>query len=494
VNLSRLIDGIDVIERLNWRDVEINGLKDDSRSIGKDDLFIAVTGASADGHDFALEAVEAGAAALVVEKPVESDVPVVLVKNTSMASALLARRFYGDPSSKVLLVGITGTNGKTSTAFMLRSILHLCAGPAGIIGTVGFGSGGNLQEATHTTPSSLDLNRILAGFVEKGCRSVVMEVSSHAAQQGRIAGLEFDVGIFTNISRDHMDYHETMEHYIEAKEKLVRTLREPGRSKPEGVLVYNIDDPLVRGVGDRFEGRKISFGISDDADFVCRNLIADLSGTRFSIYSDAISLEINMDLLGRFSAWNAIGAAAAAFASGADKECIKKGLETLEEIPGRFHVVPTKTGPTVVVDYAHTPDALEKLLLFCRELSPRRLITVFGCGGDRDRGKRPIMGKVAVDNSDMVYITSDNPRSEDPDAIIRDIIEGTSGSGVPLEAVSDRGEAIRLAVGAAAAGDIVVLAGKGHEDYQVLATGKIHFSDLEEAGKALAQMEVRHQG
>ncbi len=486
MRLEELFEGMDVESRLKWRDVEIKGISTDSRTISEGELFVAVRGHLADGHDYIEQAVNAGAAALVVENPVEADIPVAVVGNTSAAEASLARVFYGDPSSKVLLVGITGTNGKTSTAFLLRSILQRSHGPTGIIGTVGFGKGEKLAALANTTPSSSDLSRMIAAFADEGCGAVVMEVSSHAAAQGRTAGLEFDIGVFTNISRDHLDYHGNLENYIGAKEIFVSSLAAPGRTKKPGTLVYNADDPKVAEVAGRFDGPKVSFGFSDEASFGCGDLEADLTGTRFRITAPGMDLPVEMRLLGGFTALNAVGAAAAARTAGASPEDIGAGLSGIGEIPGRFHLVRSEGGPVVIVDYAHTPDALEKLLLFCRELSPARLVTVFGAGGDRDRGKRPLMGKAAAKLSDMVYVTSDNPRTEDPDVIIRDILEGMSGFDTPIEVVPDRGEAIRAAIASAAGGDMVVLAGKGHEDYQVLAGGRIHFSDVEEAEKALA--------
>jgi UDP-N-acetylmuramoyl-L-alanyl-D-glutamate--2,6-diaminopimelate ligase len=486
VRFSDLLRDIDVKSRHQWSDVEINGISTDSRSIKEGELFVAVRGHEADGHDYTGQAENAGAAALVVENPVEADIPVVVVDNCSAAESSLARVYFEDPSSKVMLIGVTGTNGKTSTAFILQSILQRSHGPTGIIGTVGFGAGGDLSAATNTTPSSSELNRIIASFVDRGCRTVVMEVSSHAAAQGRTGSLEFDIGVFTNISRDHMDYHGNLDNYIEAKEKFVRSLSAPGRTKEQGTLLYNIDDGNVAKVGERFTGPKISFGTSEEAEFRCVDLAADLSGTSFRISASGFDLPVKLQLLGRFSALNALGAAAAAHVAGAGREAIEEGLSSIDEIPGRFHMVRSDGGPTVIVDYAHTPDALEKLLQFCRELSPSRLVTVFGAGGDRDTGKRPMMGKAAAELSDMVYVTSDNPRSEDPDTIIRDILEGMSESDTALEVISDRGEAIRRAIGSAVEGDMVVLAGKGHEDYQVLAHGSIHFSDIEEAEKALA--------
>ncbi|MDD3642453.1 MAG: UDP-N-acetylmuramoyl-L-alanyl-D-glutamate--2,6-diaminopimelate ligase, partial [Candidatus Krumholzibacteria bacterium] len=494
MRLSRLVEPLQGAARIGWRDVEIQGLATDSREVRGGDLFIALRGARADGHEHVGQALRAGAAALVVEKPVEADVPVVVVDSSSTTEALLARIFYGDPSSRLVLVGITGTNGKTSTAFMLRSILERSHGPAGIIGTVGFGAGDQWRRATHTTPTAAELNRILAGFVERGCRSAVMEVSSHAASQGRIAGLEFDAGVFTNISRDHMDYHGTVEAYTEAKEIFVRSLAAPGRRKPPGTLAYNIDDPRVAEVAGRYAGPAVAFGASEGADVRCAALAADLAGTRMTIEGPGWSVPVRMAVLGRFSAWNALGAAASAAAVGAPPALIGEGLEAVSAIPGRFQLIPARSGPTVIVDYAHTPDALEKLLSFCRELVRGRLITVFGAGGDRDRGKRPMMGRVAVERSDLVFVTSDNPRSEDPDAIVRDIVEGTAGSGTPLEIVVDRAEAIRLAITAAGPEDLVVIAGKGHEDYQILAGGTVPFSDAVEARRALAALEVYDQG
>lgn len=493
MKLSRLLEGLPSVERINWRDVEISGLAIDSRSVAAGDLFIAVGGHSADGHSFTPQAVAAGAAALVVEKPVEADVPVIVVESSSTAVALLARIFFSDPSANLVLCGITGTNGKTSTAFILRAILAQALGPAGIIGTVGYGAGDELRESAHTTPSAIELNAILALFVRQGCRGAVMEVSSHAAAQGRIGGLEFDVGVFTNVTRDHLDYHGSFEDYVAAKESFVTTLCAADRKKKPGTLVCNIDDPSVAAVGARFPGRVVYFGRAAGAQIRCLDLRADLTGTSLRIAGPGWEIPVSLALLGSFSAWNALAAAAAAWAVGIGPRDIRAGLEAVRAIPGRFQLVAAPGAPTVIVDYAHTPDALEKLLLFCRELGAGRLVTVFGCGGDRDRGKRPIMGRIAAELSDLVYVTSDNPRSEDPDAIIRDILVGTAGCGTPLEAVPDRREAIHRAVAAARPGDLVVIAGKGHEECQIHAEGITPFSDAREARSALAGMEDCNQ-
>lgn len=470
---------------LNFLDVEPSGISTDSRSIREGELFVAVRGYSADGHEYVTQAIDSGACALVVDRPASSSLPEIVVENTAIAAALLAKKFFGDPASKLLLVGITGTNGKTSTSFLVRSILERALGPAGIIGTVGFGAAGELMAATHTTPASVDLYRILSDFLAKGCRAVVMEVSSHAADQGRITGLEFDVGVFTNITRDHLDYHGTFENYVRAKEMFATTLLEGGRRKGPGRLVYNLDDPVLGKIGDRFDGDKITFGLGPAAAVRGERLRADLEGTQFDLGIGDGGIAVDLKLRGRFSVYNALAAASAAHSLGIGLDEIKEGLERIQSIPGRFEVVSSGRGPTVVVDYAHTPDALDNLLRFCRELSAGRVLTVFGCGGDRDRGKRPLMGRIAVELSDAVYVTNDNPRSENPDDIIDEILQGTKGSKTSVRVIEDRREAIGKAVRDANADDLVVLAGKGHENVQIVGENRIPFSDVEEAEKAL---------
>ncbi len=487
------MEEIEITGKLGYREAEITGISTDSRFLEKGTLFVAVKGCSLDGHDYIDKAVEAGASAVVAERPVQVPVPVLLVEDTSLAVAFLARKLYNNPASGMFLAGITGTNGKTSTAFLLRSILEVFMGRAGIIGTVGFGSSDSITATDHTSPAAPELFRILAGFASDGCKSAVMEVSSHGAVQGRINGLEFEVGVFTNITRDHLDYHGTLEDYIAAKEILASNLISAGREKSGGTLVYNIDDNQVNGIGKRFTGRKISFGFQKNAMVRAESLLADLEGTRFTLVTDQGSIGIDLKLLGKFSAYNALAAAGAALAAGANLDHIKTGLEKVEKVPGRFQVIRSENGVIVVVDYAHTPDALENMLGFCRELGAKRLVTVFGCGGDRDRGKRSMMGKIAVDLSDKVYITSDNPRTEDPDAIIDDILAGIIHSDTDVSVIADRAEAMREAVTSSVKGDLVVIAGKGHEDYQVLKTGKIHFSDIEEVEKAFRRMEAGYQ-
>jgi UDP-N-acetylmuramoyl-L-alanyl-D-glutamate--2,6-diaminopimelate ligase len=494
LKLSYLVEEIDIAKRLAFRDVDVTGIATDSRSLKAGDCFVAIKGHAADGHAFVEEAARKGASALVVEHAIEGAIPAIVVRDSSLAAALMAKRFFGDPASRLRLAGITGTNGKTSSAFLLRSIMNIAHGPCGIIGTIGYGDSNELASARNTTPGAVDLYRVMDGFLKRGCRSAVMEVSSHAAEQGRIAGLEFDVGAFTNVTRDHLDYHVTVERYVEAKESFVRTLVESGRKKRPGTFVYNIDDPEVARVAKRFAGPSLSFGLSSSSDVRAEGVKANLKGTRFDLVIGSGRERLDLKLLGTISVYNALTAAACAHALGVDAGRIKAGLENVAQVPGRFQVVSIGRGPAVVVDYAHTPDALEKLLIFCRELGPRTIVTVFGCGGDRDKGKRPMMGGIAARLSNIVFITDDNPRTENPDLIVKEILEGVGASAVPIHVVRDRRSAIRAAIGAAREGDLVVIAGKGHENEQICRDGRVPFNDALEAEEALRGREVDHQG
>jgi len=492
--LSELVSVLSLKKETGFDDREISSVATDSRLAGDGSLFIAVKGERNDGHDFASNAVKAGAAAIVAERSLEVKVPVFMVEDSSRAAGRLASEFYGNPSEDMIMVGITGTNGKTSTAFLLRSILGLSIGKTGIIGTVGYGAGDRIESCERTTPGPVELNRNLAYLKKEDCSAVVMEVSSHGTAQGRTSGIEFDAGVFTNISRDHLDYHRTFDNYLEAKKIFVRSLSAAGRVKGSGILLYNIDDPVVRRVGEEFKGPRLSFGLNCEADVRAGNVRADLAGTRFTLHIKEESLEVRLGLLGSFSVYNALAAAAAACSLDIEAGRIAEGLGKVRAVPGRFQVVSGDTGqgPAVVIDYAHTPDALKNILEFCGELGAGRVITVFGCGGDRDRGKRPIMGGIAFEMSDLVYVTSDNPRTESPLSIIEEIIEGLK-TDHRVKVIADRREAIREAVIGAEETDLVLIAGKGHEEYQIIGTEKIRFSDAEEALTALEMREAGHR-
>ena len=491
--LSELLENIDLLDDSEFADVDISGISTDSRNIERGDLFVAVKGEEYDGHDYINNAIGSGALAIVAESRIDTSVPLVIVRNTMSIVGSLAGKFYRDPAQEMFVVGITGTNGKTSSAFLLKSILEESLGMTGIIGTVGYGIGENIFSSQRTTPGVVDLYGKLAAFRDEGCKAVVMEVSSHGAVQGRISGIEFDVGIFTNISRDHLDYHETFECYLDAKRIFISTLTAKDRKKEKGKLIFNMDDSVVREVGENFEGEKLSFGIQNKADIYARNIKTDIKGTSFELVANDESIDIELNLLGTFSIYNALSAAAASYALDREMNDIKKGLAKMQSVPGRFQVVPSGKGPTVVVDYAHTPDALENVLGFCRNLDSRRLITVFGCGGDRDRGKRPIMGAIASRFSDSLYVTNDNPRTEDPQKILDEILAGVDTAECYVEVVADRRDAIRKAIMGAEKNDLVLIAGKGHEEVQIIGQKKIQFSDVREAASALKLREVGYQ-
>jgi len=449
---------------------------------------VALKGMKTDGHDYVHEAAEKGAAACVNERPTPGlAVPAIVVEDTAKALALLAAAYHGNPADDLFLCGVTGTNGKTSTVHMLRRICEVSGwGKTGIVGTVGHGAGDDLEPALHTTPDAVKLHSLFKKMKDEGCRGVVMEVSSHAVRQQRTWGLEFEVGIITNVTRDHLDYHPSIEDYVAAKREFCFSLVSAGRKKPEGTLIYFSGDPSARRIGEEFPGRKIPVGLDEGAEVRARSIEADLSGTRFDLVLGPDVLPVKLRVLGSFSVPNALLAAAAAKAIGIDAEGIKAGLEALASVPGRFEALGGGEKPVVIVDYSHTPDSIERVLKFCRELGPKRLITVFGCGGDRDRGKRAIMGGIVQEHSDVSFVTSDNPRTEDPRLIIEDILEGMDRSAGGIVVIEDRREAIKQAVAGARKGDMVAICGKGHEDYQIIGRERIHFSDKEEAAKALA--------
>jgi len=484
--LSELLDAVEGVKLAADDDVEVCGVKSDSRAVNQGDLFVAVPGVASDGHRFIANAVDRGAVAIVSEQPVDVSVVNVVVEDSARALALLAARYFGDAATHLRLFGVTGTNGKTSTAHLFRAIVnHSEVGPIGILGTIGHGIGSELEVAVHTTPHQLTLHHLLKKMKYGNSNGVVMEVSSHAVRQQRTWGLDFEIGMLTNITRDHLDYHSSFEDYIEAKSEFVNSLVSDSRMKPPGTLVYSIDNEHSRAIGEAFPGSKISVSIVEEADVYAHSIRATLDGTRFMLRAGTTDTRIDLRLLGEFSAANATMAAAAAHAIGIAPEVIKVGLESVSRVPGRFDALGGHGKPVVVVDYSHTPDSLERTLDFCQKLRPNRLISVFGCGGDRDRGKRPIMGEIAQRLSDITYVTSDNPRTEDRDAIIEDILEGMNRDAEGVRVEADRRNAIIAAVHEARMGDLVAVCGKGHEDYQIIGTTKQRFDDREEAEAAL---------
>jgi UDP-N-acetylmuramoyl-L-alanyl-D-glutamate--2,6-diaminopimelate ligase len=455
-------------------EVEISDLAYSSQSVTPGALFFCVPGFRSDGHDFAPDAVERGAAALVSQRPLELGVPDLVVDDVRAAMGPAAARFYGEPTAELDVVGITGTNGKTTTAFLVRHLLEAAGLQTGLLGTVKRVVGGVEEEVERTTPEAIDLQHTFRRMVDGGDRAAAMEVSSHALELGRVAGIRFAVRVFTNLTQDHLDFHETMDAYFAAKRKL---FEEPG------VSVVNVDDEYGRRIVDEFPGA-LTFGIEHAADYRARDIEYDFTGSRFVLDTPDDTIEVRSPLPGLFNVLNVVGAIAAARCLGADLI----DLDGFGRVPGRFEPVDEGQDFGVLVDYAHTPDSLENVLRAARELTEGRLHVVFGAGGDRDRGKRPLMGDAARRLADRVLVTSDNPRSEEPEAIIDAIMEG---AGAEAEREVDRRRAIARAIHEARRGDVVVIAGKGHEQGQEFENGrKEPFDDVTVAREALRAREA----
>jgi UDP-N-acetylmuramoyl-L-alanyl-D-glutamate--2,6-diaminopimelate ligase len=453
--------------------VRVAELAYDSRKVEPGTLFFCVVGEKVDGHEFGVRAVEEGAAALVVERELtELAVPQVVVEDSRAAMAPLAARFWGDPTARLRMVGVTGTNGKTTTAFLVHEILKAACFPCGLLGTVKQIVGGVEKEVVRTTPEAIELQKTFRAMLEGGDEACAMEVSSHAMTLHRADAIHFEVAIFTNLTQDHLDFHADMEDYFLAKRKLFE-------AGPKTAIV-NVDDPYGRRLAEEFDCATFS-AEGAEADYSARDVSFDAGGARFGVGD----VDLRTALPGHFNVANALGAFAAAEAMGVGPEIAAAGLARASRVPGRFEPVDEGQGFTVLVDYAHTPDSLENVLRAARRLSVGKVISVFGAGGDRDRDKRPKMGRAGAELSDLTVITSDNPRSEDPEAIVAEVAAGAEGAS-ELEVVVDRRAAIALALGRAEPGDTVVIAGKGHEQGQEFEDGrKIPFDDREVAREEL---------
>jgi UDP-N-acetylmuramoyl-L-alanyl-D-glutamate--2,6-diaminopimelate ligase len=449
-------------------EVEISGLAYSSQSVTPGALFFCVPGFRSDGHDFAPDAVARGAAALVTERRLDLGVPEIVVDDVRAAMGPAAARFYGDPTAELEVIGITGTNGKTTTAYLVRHLLEAAGRQTGLLGTVKRVVGGVEEEVERTTPEAIDLQETFRRMRDAGDEAVAMEVSSHALELGRVAGIRFACRVFTNLTQDHLDFHETMEAYFAAKRRL---FDEPGLS------VVNVDDEYGRGIAAEVDA--LTFGIENDADYRARDIDFDVNGSRFTLETPDGELRIESPLAGLFNVQNVLGAIAAVRSLGVEEI----SLEGFGRVPGRFEAVDEGQDFGVLVDYAHTPDSLENVLRAARELARGRLHVVFGAGGDRDRGKRPLMGDAARRLADRVLVTSDNPRSEEPEAIIDEVMEG---AGPEAEREVDRRHAISRVIEEADPGDVVVIAGKGHEQGQEFENGrKEPFDDVTVAREAL---------
>jgi UDP-N-acetylmuramoyl-L-alanyl-D-glutamate--2,6-diaminopimelate ligase len=466
----------------------VTGVSYDSRTVKAGQVFVALRGQHADGTAFARHAVERGAAAVVSEQPAPEGVgvPWAMVEDARLALAVIAAAFYRDPSREMQVIGITGTNGKTTTAYLVASIFEAASIRCGLLGTVAYRIGDVVHEATRTTPEAPDVQALLRQMVDEGCGACAMEVSSHALSLRRVDGMTFAAGVFTNLTRDHLDFHADMDDYFRAKRRLFEMLPKHAPS------LLNLDDPRGSALIEA-GGRPITYAIGRAADITPGPLSFSLDGLTFDVRTPRGTLHVRSTLVGRPNVYNILAAVSTATALDLPFDAIERGVQALAGVPGRFEKVSGKKDEvTVVVDYAHTDDALRNLLETARPLAAGRLITVFGCGGDRDRTKRPLMGAVAGRFSDLIVVTSDNPRSEDPNRIIEEIQRGITAdtrkdAGQRLLTIADRGAAIAKAIELARSGDLVLIAGKGHEKYQVIGDRVLPFDDVAVAREALSR-------
>ena len=477
--LKDILYGVRIEEVKGNTNIAVENISFDSREINNMSLFVAIKGHSNNGHNFISFAEKNGACAIICEilpQNLKDGITYVKVSNSSESLGIISSNFYDNPSEKLKLIGITGTNGKTTCATLLYDLFRLRGFKTGLISTVNIKILHKTISSTHTTPNALKINQLLHEMVQNGCTHVFMEVSSHALDQNRVAGISFDIGVFTNISRDHMDYHPTLDHYIGSKKKLFSLL------KKRAFAIINIDDPYGEEMSRDIRAKSLFYGIRESADFLGKIIENNISG--LSIEIDGF--EMTSRLIGEFNAYNLLVVYSVAKILGEDPLTILTLISNLKAPDGRFEYIISPSNVTAIIDYAHTPDALENILKTLVNLrnGNQKILTVFGCGGDRDRGKRPLMGEISSIYSDQVFITSDNPRSENPSSIIQQIFSGVNPDKSEIVSIiEDRREAINKACKVAQSGDIVLIAGKGHEKYQIIGKEKFHFDDLEETIK-----------
>jgi UDP-N-acetylmuramoyl-L-alanyl-D-glutamate--2,6-diaminopimelate ligase len=500
VTLQELLDSLDVVKTSGDLQSEVLAITEDSRAVRPGSVFVAIQGVQQDGHRFVSQAFAQGAAAVVVEErcfhAASTDASpagsaLIHVANSRKALGLMASQLYGNPSRHLKMVGVTGTNGKTTVTYLAKSLLEAQGHRVGLLGTVGYVFGNERREASHTTPAPVQLQDMLREMVRVGTDVGVLEVSSHALELDRVAGCEFDIVVFTNLTQDHLDFHQTMERYFQSKLRLFTDYVEGGHKSGLKRALVNADDLWAPLILQQCPIPIWTFGIHAKADIQAEAIQLGMDGTKFVVTSPLGRMTITSQLVGEHNVSNMLAAIGIGLEMGMPPTRIEQALRSVSNVPGRFERIQAGQDFTVVVDYAHTDDALQRLLEAAQTIKQGRIITVFGCGGDRDPGKRSKMGQVAVRKSDLVIVTSDNPRTEDPHAILADIEKGIEilppEERCSHQTISDRARAIQVAIETARSGDLVLIAGKGHEDYQILGTQKIHFDDREEARKAIRQ-------
>ena len=480
MKLKELLKNIKIKELHADPETEITGVAGDSRKADNGSLFVAVKGYESDGHKYIPSAVKNGAVCVMCQTPPENDVPYVLTENTRQGLALASANFYGRPAEKMKIVGVTGTNGKTTTTNLIKSIIEKCLGAkVGLIGTNGNMIGSEMLDTERTTPESNELQELFARMYNAGCEYVVMEVSSHALYLDRVYGIPYEAAVFTNLTEDHLDFHPTMEEYGKAKSILFSMCK---------YGAVNIDDEYAGMMLSAAKSPVIRYSTKDSsADLCAEDMVLNDDSVEFTAVYKGEKCRAKLGIPGKFSVYNGLSAISAALILGIDLKAAAAALEGCAGVKGRAEVVPTGRDFTMIIDYAHTPDALENIINTVRGFAAGRVVTLFGCGGDRDSKKRPIMGKIAADKSDFVIVTSDNPRTEEPSAIINDILAGMEGTETPYTVIENRREAIGWAIENAKPRDIIILAGKGHETYQILGREKFHFDEREVIAQFLAK-------
>ena len=491
--LKDIISTLDVQQVEGNQNVSIQDITADSRAVKPNSLFIALDGATVDGHNYIDKAVDAGAVAVIVSKPVTvpDDVCVITVADTRQAMMVCVPYFFDYPANRMRMVGVTGTNGKTTTTHMIRHILKAQGHKVGVIGTVHIMIGDTSYPIHNTTPDVVDLQHILHQMVQENVEYCVMEVSSHALALGRVSGVEFDTAVFTNLTQDHLDFHKTFENYLAAKCKLFEQVSAPNQVKDNKGAVINIDDSYGHRVMEKTTAPTITYSTLGKGTLNASDVHMSTKNSQYTVNYKGESYPVSMNTTGLFNVYNTLAAIGACLQEGISMEAIDTALKTFSSVPGRFELIEEGQDFAVVVDYAHTPDGLQNILETAKAIKENRIIIVFGCGGDRDATKRPIMGRIAAEYGDKIYVTSDNPRTEDPVQIVKDVEVGVKEAlrdGTSYEVIVDRREAINHAIHDAKAGDIVIIAGKGHENYQILKNETIHFDDREEARKALKEI------
>ena len=471
MKLAELLKDIEVRELCAPPELEISDVAYDSRQAREGGVFVAIRGFESDGHRYIPQAVANGAACVICEEKPSLDVPYVIVEDSRLALAIASKNLFGNPGGEMAIIGVTGTNGKTTTTYLIKHLLEQKKGATvGLIGTNGNMIGSEFLHTERTTPESYELQKLLREMADAGCTHVVMEVSSHSLVLNRVAGLRFAVGIFTNLTQDHLDFHKTMDEYARAKSLLFSMC---------DAAVINLDDEWSGFMLERCKCPALTFSEGERGDLTASGIGLSASGVKFKARYRGETEDVKLGIPGLFSVYNALGVMGAGLSLGISLHDCADSLASAKGVKGRVEVVPTDGDYTILIDYAHTPDALENVLKSMRRVTKGRLVALFGCGGDRDRTKRPIMGRIAAENADFVVVTSDNPRTEDPEAIIADIVAGMEHTSTPREVITGRPEAIEWAIEHHEPGDVIVLAGKGHEDYQIVGREKHHMDERE---------------